>query len=285
MRHTVDRRGFLKVTTTLGAGLALGLPGTLAATSVKSGVKLGCAAYSFNRLTFTETIEQVKALELDTIEAFTWQRLSPEKPKVQTGPAMSADDRKELKQRLADVNVKLASCYCQALATEDICRRTFDYAKEMGIEILVAEPPFEAYDLLEKLCDEYQIRLAVHNHPAPSKYWDPDTLLGLVKGRSPRIGACADTGHWVRSGLNPVEVLKKFEGRLISLHLKDISDSGGKKAECVPWGTGKGQIAAILQELGRQAFKGLIAIEYEPYSPASFDKIAECIAYYNRTAG
>lgn len=285
MRHTVDRRGFLKVTTTLGAGLALGFPGTLAASSLKKNAKLACAAYSFNRLTLTETIEKVKALGLDTIEAFAWQRLSPEKPTVKTGPAMGADDRKELKQRLADANVKLAACYCQALDTEDVCRRMFDFAKEMGIEILVAEPPFEAYDMLDKFCNEYGIYLAVHNHPEPSKYWNPETLLGLLKGRSPRIGACADTGHWVRSGLNPVEVLKKFEGRLISLHLKDISESGGKKAECVPWGAGKGQIAGILQELGRQAFKGMIAIEYEPYSPASFDKIAECIAYYNRTAG
>lgn len=292
MNRAVDRRSFLKTTTALGASVALGLPAAWAAGPAKGGPgaatlgwQLGCAAYSFNKLTFYETIEKVTDLGLDTIEAFTWQRLSPEKPNVQTNPAMPAEDRKELKQRLADANVKLVSCYCQALDKEDVCRKTFDFAKELGIGILVAEPPFEAYDMLEKLCDEYQINLAVHNHPAPSKYWNPDTLLGLVKGRSPRIGACADTGHWVRSGLNPVEVLKRFEGRLISLHLKDVSDFGRKEAECVPWGTGKGEIAGVLQELRRQGFKGLFAIEYEPYSPTeSFDKIAQCIAYFRQTA-
>ncbi len=289
MCRIVDRRCFLKTSMAFGAGLSLGASGAWAAGSSPTGAarlgwQLGCAAYSFNQLTFYETIDQVTALGLNAIEAFTWQRLSPEKLKVQTNPAMSAEDRKELKQRLADRNVKLVSCYCQALDKEDVCRRTFDFAKELGIGILVAEPPFEAYDMLEKLCDEYQIYLAVHNHPAPSKYWNPETLLGLVKGRSRRIGACADTGHWVRSGLNPVEVLKKFEGRLISLHLKDVSDFGRKEAECVPWGTGKGDLGGILQELRRQQFKGLFAIEYEPYTPASFDKIAQCIAYFNRTA-
>jgi sugar phosphate isomerase/epimerase len=291
MNRAVDRRCFLKTTTAIGAGLALGLPGLAVAGPTKAGPgaaklgwRLGCAAYSFNQLSLAETLEKVVALGLDEIEGFTWQRLSPAKPKVQTNPAMSADDRKELKQRLADANVKMVSCYCQALDKEDVCRKTFEFAKELGIGILVAEPPFEAYDMIEKFCDQYQINLAVHNHPEPSKYWNPDTLLGLVKGRSPRIGACADTGHWVRSGLNPAEVLKRFEGRLISLHLKDMSAFGRKEAECVPWGTGKGAIPAILQELRRQHFQGLFAIEYEPYTPKSFDNIVQCIAYFNKTA-
>lgn len=293
MSENLDRRQFLTAGVALSAGVGfaarcVGLNaaerGKGAPHAAKLGWQLGCAAYSFNRLTFAETIEKVVALGLDAIEAFTWQALSPLKPKVQTGPAMSPEDRKEVKKRTADAGVKLVACYCSALDKEDLCRATFDFAKDLGIEILVAEPPFEAYDMLEKLCDEYRIKLAVHNHAVPSRYWNPETLLGLVKGRSAQIGACGDTGHWVRSGLDPVEMLKKLEGRLISLHLKDVSAFGQKGAPCVPWGTGQGNIAGILRELRRQQFHGLIGIEYEPYTSESFDKITQCVAYFEQQA-
>ena len=66
--------------------------------------------------------------------------------------------------------------------------------------------------------------LAIHNHPQPSHYWDVDTVLATCKGRSKWIGACADTGHWCRSGLNPVACCKLLEGRLINFHLKDVAE-------------------------------------------------------------
>ncbi len=154
----------------------------------------------------------------------------------------------------------------------------------MGIKALVAEPPFDAYDMLEKLCNEYEINLAVHNHPAPSQYWNPETTAKVCAGRGPRIGSCSDTGHWTRSGFNPVEALKMLKGRVINLHLKDVSEFGVKKAGCVPWGTGKGNIEGILKELHRQGFKGAFGIEYEPYKPENFQFITECIEYFESVA-
>lgn len=294
MRIAVNRRTFLRRAGALGAGVGLaGLGGAgLIAGEVaqgapdaeKLGWRLGCAAYSFNRLTFYETIDKVAGLGLRWIEIFDWQRLSNQRPDLQTNESMTADDRKEAKKRLADAGVGLASCYCRALAEKDACHKRFDFAKEMGIDTLVAEPPFEAYDMIEKLCDEYQVNLAVHNHPAPSNYWNPDTLLKVSKGRSSRIGACCDTGHWVRSGIRPVDALRKLQGRIISFHLKDIDSFGKVEAECVPWGTGAGQIEGILKEARRQGFKGLFAIEYEPYSPDNLPKIAQCVAYFDEVA-
>jgi hypothetical protein len=79
----------------------------------------------------------------------------------------------------------------------------------MGIETIVSEPAFDAFDTVEKLCEEYKINVALHNHPSPSPYWNCETVLKVCKGRSKRIGACADTGHWMRSKLNPLECIKK----------------------------------------------------------------------------
>ena len=241
---------------------------------------LGCCAYSFNDLTFYETIDKVASLKLKTLVGFNWQKLSPDKTDAVMNENMSAADRKETKKRLSDAGVKLACCYCGGLAEEDACRRLFEFAREMGIETLDGEPPIEAFDMLEKLCDEHQINLAVHNHAKPSPYWKPETLLKIFQGRSKRIGACCDTGHWARSGLNPVETLQKLQGRILTFDLKDVDEKG----VCVPFGTGKGNIHGIMKELYRQRFQGVFGIEYDQ-RPTDIEKeLAQCIAYFNSTA-
>ena len=56
--------------------------------------------------------------------------------------------------------------------------------------------------LIDKLANEYNINVAIHDHPKPSHYWNPEAVLKVCEGRSKRIGACADVGHWARSGLD-----------------------------------------------------------------------------------
>lgn len=88
-------------------------------------------------------------------------------------------------------------------------------------------------------------------------------VLAAIKGQSKRIGACADIGHWVRSGLDPVECLKKLEGYVIELHFKDLNEKNNKKAHDVHWGTGISNVDGVTRELKRQRFKGVISVEYE----------------------
>ena len=120
----------------------------------------------------------------------------------------------------------------------------------MGIETLVTESNEKDFPMLGKLCDEFKINIALHNHPKDSHYWNPDMVLKGIEGQSKRIGSCSDTGHWVRSGLNPVECLKKLDGHVISLHFKDLVD--GHDA---PWGTGKSDVKGQMAELKRQGFR------------------------------
>ena len=195
---------------------------------------------------------------------------------------MSVADRKDAKARLADRGIKLVGCYYNLPGAD--FRKVFDWAKEMGVEYLVAEPAFDAYDALDKLCQEYQINLAVHNHAKPSTYWNPDVVVEHLRGRSPRLGACCDTGHWVRSGLDPVEMMKKLQGRILTFHLKDIAAVGVVEAPCVPFGTGKGNFEGILREARRQGFRGVFSIEYEPYSPETFAHVAKCVVSFQKMA-
>ena len=241
--------------------------------------RLGMQAYTFNRFTFYEAVDKTRALGLRYIEAYPGQRLSKEKPDARFDHNMSSELKKEVMQKLHEAGVKLINYGVVGLPNNEAeCRKVFDFASYMGIETIVSEPQEDAFDLIEKLCEEYKINVAIHNHPKPSHYWNSDTVLKVCKGRSKRIGACADSGHWFRSGLNPVEEMKKLEGRIISLHFKDLD--GGHD---VIWGTGKCDVKAMLTELGRQNFKGVFSIEYEHNWLNSMPEIAECVPYFERT--
>ena len=244
--------------------------------------KLGMQAYSFNRFTFEEAVAKTKALGMGYIEAYPGQTLSKAKPNVKTDHNMSSADRLAMKQILREAGIKLMNYGVVGLSNnEGECRKVFDFAKEMGIETIVSEPPEDAFDMLSKLCDEYEINVALHNHPKPSHYWDPDTVLKVCEGQSKRIGACADTGHWMRSGINPLEAIKKLKGRIISLHFKDLNEFGS--GHDVIWGTGKANAKAILTELKDQEFAGVFSIEYEYNWDNSMPEIAGCVSFFERT--
>jgi sugar phosphate isomerase/epimerase len=294
MRNLIDRRDFLRTAGALGAGIGmtgLGASGLLAAPLAKGapnaeklGWRLGCQAYSFNRFTFSEAVEKVASLGLHYVEMYPGQKLAPKTPKITTGESLSPEVRKRLKGRLRRAGVKLV-CYgvCGLSKDEAASRKTFQFARDMGIETIVSEPPSDAFDTIEKLCEEYSINVALHNHPKPSRYWDPDIVLKACKGRSKRIGACADTGHWMRSELNPVECIKKLEGRIISFHFKDLNKYG-RGAHDVPWGTGEGNVKGMLTEIRRQGFQGVFSIEYEHNWLKSLPEIAESVRYFDKVA-
>jgi sugar phosphate isomerase/epimerase len=109
--------------------------------------------------------------------------------------------------------------------------------------------------------------------------WDPNYVLSVVKDRDARIGSCADIGHWVRSGLKPVECLQILKGRVISSHLKDLNEFGKDGAHDVPFGTGVSGVKDVLDELKAQGFNGNISIEYEYHWTSSVPEVKQCIDF------
>lgn len=242
----------------------------------KPNWRLGCQAWSFNRFTFFEAIDKTASLGLYCIEAFPDQQINKTQS-AKVGVDMTPAQRKEILNKLADSRVKMVN-----FGVGGYDRRHFEFAKQMGIETLVAEPAENDLDAIEKLCGEYEINLAIHNHPRPSPYWNPDKVLKACAGRSRRIGACADTGHWPRSGLKPVDCLRKLAGRIVSLHFKDINKMA-LDAHDVPWGSGVCNVAEMLAELYRQRLDAVFSIEYEYNWENSLPDIAKCIAYFKTT--
>ena len=140
----------------------------------------------------------------------------------------------------------------------------------------------DALDTFEKLVKEYDIKVGFHDHPKREKnpeyrMWDPNYILEVCKGRDARIGSCADTGHWVRSGLKPVDALRILKGRIMSSHLKDLDVA--PNGHDVVYGTGVSDVKGILDEFAAQGFTGPISIEYEYKQEDNLAEAKQCIEF------
>jgi sugar phosphate isomerase/epimerase len=122
--------------------------------------------------------------------------------------------------------------------------------------------------------------VAIHDHPKPNVYWSPDSVLAATIGH-PNIGSCADIGHWARNGINPVDALKKLEGHVFGVHLKDIKKFDDTKAEDTIVGKGVIDFPPIFQELKRQHFSGMFSIEHESNWYHSVPDVIETVKFYN----
>ena len=77
-----------------------------------------------------------------------------------------------------------------------------------------------------------------------------------------------------------------MEGRLISLHFKDIKNEPNENnwRDDTIWGKGVLDVKSMLKELERQGFKGMFTIEYEYNWDNSVPDIKECIMYFNKAS-
>ncbi len=249
----------------------------------ESGLLLGVQAYTFHKFSFQQAIDKVNELGLNYIEAYYGQPLGDAIGEGKFDYKMD----KELQQKTLDYakskNVKIYASGVIRCNNNDDWKQLFEFAKAMGIEVITCEPEYDQLKYVDKLANQYNIDIAIHNHPKPSLYWKPELFLEQVSELSNRIGACVDIGHFKRMGIDPVEALKKYNGRIKSLHFKDIHAKEEGKAEQhdVIWGEGVIDLDGVLEELKRQNFKGLLSIEYEYNWENSVPDIKKCINYFN----
>jgi len=250
----------------------------------KLGWKIGSQAYTFRLFTLEETLGKLNELELKYVELYPGQKIGAGLGEETTNHNASAETIQKLKQLLESKGIQ-AVCYGVVSGKDEgEWRKIFEFARELGIGTITSEPAYNQLDMIEKLCEEFKIQLAIHNHPLPSSYWHPQIIATLMKDRSPLMGACADIGHWVRSGLDPLKCLQLLEGRVLSFHIKDMNEFGVREAHDIPWGTGYSNISAVMHEMKKQNFKGVYSIEYEHNWENNVPEIRESLDYFYRVA-
>ncbi|MFT3702790.1 MAG: sugar phosphate isomerase/epimerase [Agriterribacter sp.] len=232
-----------------------------ASTGSTANFKLGVQLWTFRMFSVADALNKVDSAGIKSIEAFFGQKLGGGM-KGNFGPEMNADTRAKLKALLQSKGISIVAMGVISPANKAEWVKAFDLAKDFGLSYITAEPKKDQWDVVDSLAGAYGIKVAIHDHPKPNAYSAPDSVLAAVKGHS-NIGSCADIGHWARNGYNPVDCLKKLEGHIFGAHLKDIVKFDDPQAADTIVSKGVIDIPAVLAELKRQNFNGMLSIEHE----------------------
>jgi inosose dehydratase len=175
---------------------------------------------------------------------------------------------KQVQDLLAKYNVKCVAYGVVPLKKDPKAnRQSFETGKALGIKSLSADPDPDAFDTLDKQVEEFGIPVAIHPHGPGHRWAKVQTIWDAVKGHHKMIGLCADTGHLIRAGEDPVAACRTFKDRLYGLHLKDFKKLGDNKWEDVPASDGSLDTDALVKLLLDQHFQGALSIEYEGGQP------------------
>ncbi len=263
----LSRRSWL-ATSCAGAVSAVVSPRGAAAAAA-SPLTLGIQLYSLRGYKVDEALKHAKDLGLTRVEFYAG--MYPLDADAAAIAAMNA--------KLADLGLSI-SAHGVNRFTKDAAanRKIFEFAKAAGITILTADPDPDSFASLDELVKEFDIRVAIHNHGPTHRYNKAVDVLAAIEKHDARIGACADLGHFIRSGERPTEVIRLLAGRLYGVHLKDFADMR-EKTRGVILGQGHLDAPAVMAALVQVGFPadGALSIEYEENPQNPLDGLRECV--------
>ena len=232
--------------------------------------KVGMAGYTFNKFDLDQTLEMMQKCDVKNlcIKDFHLPLNSTEK-------------------QIADFHAKLASKGVTGYAVGPIYMRSekeidnaFEYAKRVGVKLIVGVPNYELLPYVDKKVKEYDMHYAIHLHgPDMPLYPDADDVWNNVKDLDPRIGMCLDVGHDTRNGKDPVKDLKKYHSRVFDIHIKDVTGAS-KAGYSVEIGRGIIDFPAFVKMLRKVGYTGMCSLEHERNMNDPLQGIAESIGYF-----
>lgn len=252
----------------------------------KLGWRLGVEAYTFHTHTFFDTVDKTAGMGLAYVGALSFQKVAKDIPK-NFEPGLNDDELRAIRMKLDEAGVRLLTYYIQSIPGDEAgCRAVFEFGRKIGIETFMSEPPAEALPVIDRFCQEYNIKVALHNHDRKGSphYWSPEAILKACEGRSPMIGACADIGYWMRGGIDPVRALETLKDRIVTLQLHDL-DEVSAKGQDVPWGTGKGRTEDFLRKARELKIDPVMfGLEYSRDFTDNLAAVGQCAEFFNRVS-
>ena len=265
----LSRRSFLAATAGAAAMSPLAPLRRLAAAASANTLNLGLQLYSLRNYKVDEALKHARDLGFKFVEFYSGMYpLNSDAAAIDT-----------MKKKLADLGLTI-SAHGVNRFTKDAAanRKMFEFAKAAGIKTFGADPDPDSFASLDELVKEFDIRVAIHNHGPTHRYNKAIDVLQAVEKYDQRIGACADLGHYLRSGERPVEVIRLLKGRLYGIHLKDFAEMQDK-TKGVILGKGHIDVPAVMGALVAVDFPadGALSIEYEenPQNPLADIKACE----------
>jgi sugar phosphate isomerase/epimerase len=260
----------------LAAGAGLGLMGltplaSLMAQEAKAaGLKLGIQIYSLRGFPVDVALDHTKNLGFEEVEFFSGMF-----------PLTASDEEiQKMVQKVKGLGLRISAHGVNGFTKDaEANRKVFEFAKKAGVKNISAAPTPDSMDSLNDLVKEYDIRIAIHNHGPSDRFNKVVDVLRAIEGRDPRIGACADLGHFIRSGEKPVDVIRALAGRLYGVHLKDFAEMK-ESTRGVILGQGHLDCAAVFDAMIQAKFPadGALSLEYEENPKDPIEDIRQCVA-------
>ena len=264
------RRSFLQSTSAAAAVLVCGVVPSVARAAQADGPKLGIQLYSLRGYNVDEALKYAGEMGFEQVEFYSGML-----------PLDSSDEKiAAMKKKVADLGMSISGHGVNGFTKDAAAnRKTFEFAKKLGTKCITADPDFDSFDSLNELVREFDIRVAIHNHGPNHRYNKAIDVLRVIEGRDERIGACADLGHYIRSGQNAAEVIRLLKGRLYGIHLKDFAEMKDQ-TKGVILGKGHLNVEEVIAELKLAEFPadGALSLEYEENEKNPLADIRECYA-------
>ena len=268
-----SRRKFIQNSTAAFAG-AIALPNTSFSAVTESvantPLNFGMAGYTFAKLDIPTSITIMKRVDIKYISIKDIHlpiNSTPEK--IQSVVAQYKD---------AGINVYTVGVIY--MKTQQAVDDAFEYAKKVGVPMIVGVPNPELLDYTEAKVKSTDIRIAIHNHgPEDKLYPSPKDVMDQIKNRDKRMGLCMDIGHATRAGANPAKVVAEYKDRLFDLHIKDVTGAF-KDAKVIEVGRGIIDFPALVKALNKIKFQGVCSLEYEKDMTDPLAGIAESAGYF-----
>jgi len=231
--------------------------------------RLGMAGYTFVNFNIDKTLEMMKIVDVHYLCIKDFHL-----PYKSTDEQISA-----FLKKLKDADI--TGYAVGPINGENISiDQTFEYARRVGVKLIIGIPRLEDLPDIEKNVKEHDIRYAVHNHgPDEKRYTNALSVYSLIKDLDPRIGLCFDIGHNMRFGNDPVEDMKKYAKRVFDIHLKNVTAPTKAGVAC-PLGRGIIAIPDFVKILQQVKYCGSCSLEYEKDMEAPLTGIAESVGYF-----
>ena len=271
-----SRRGFIQQAT-LGIATTLAAPLTAKSAFLKddyfkaeSNFPIGFAGYTFLKFDLDKSIEMMKRLNVNYLSVKDFHL-----------PLNSTPDKiKEVLGKLSAANVQVYAVGVIYMKTKEAVDTAFDYAKRVGVPMIVGVPNYDLLDYTEQKVKETGIKIAIHNHgPEDALYPGPKEVYDRIVNRDNRMGLCLDIGHAVRAGVDPSKALKEYKNRILDLHIKDVTGSF-KDAKSIEMGRGVIDFVAFAKALKKVNYTGICSIEHEKDMSDPMPGMAESVGYF-----
>lgn len=231
---------------------------------------VGMAGYTFAKFDLDKAIAMMKRVGIRFISVKDIHL------PLNSGP----EKIKEVLDKFAAAEIKVYAVGVIYMKSEKAVDEAFEYAKRVGVPLIVGVPNPELLDYTEKKVKEYNIRIAIHNHgPEDKLYPGPKNVHDLIKNRDERMGICLDIGHAMRAGEEPGKAIRDYKGRIFDLHIKDVTEASNK-GKATEIGRGVINFTGLVKAMQKVKFAGIASIEYEKDMNDPLPGIAESAGFF-----